>query len=91
VAGVRRDTLTPALADRLDFIRDPFEDRDDADRGPAILAEARSVLWTPTVTVTARQLEGHLPLLCRRFNAVVERHLNPRADYLSDAWHVERC
>jgi hypothetical protein len=28
------DTLTPVLADRLDFIADPFEDRDDAERGP---------------------------------------------------------
>jgi DNA transposition AAA+ family ATPase len=83
------DTLIPVLADRLDMIRDPFEDRDDAERGPAVLAEARSVLWTPTVTVTARQLEGHGPLLCRRFNAIVEHHVNPRADYLSDAWHVE--
>jgi DNA transposition AAA+ family ATPase len=83
------DTLTPVLADRLDFIADPFEDRDDAERGPAILAEARSVLWTPSVTVTARQLEGYVPLLCRRFNAIVERYLNPRADYLSEAWHVE--
>jgi DNA transposition AAA+ family ATPase len=83
------DTLTPVLADRLAAIRDPFEDREDAERGPTVLAEARSVLWTPTVTVTARQLEGHVPVLCRRFNAIVEQHVNPQADYLSDAWHVE--
>jgi DNA transposition AAA+ family ATPase len=31
-----------------------------------------------------------MPLLRRRFNAIVEYHLDPHADYRSDNWHVER-
>jgi hypothetical protein len=60
------DTITAGMMDRFGAFPDPFEDRQDADPGPAILAETGSVLWTPTVTVSPRQLDHHVPLLCRR-------------------------
>lgn len=83
------DTITPAMLNHLGTFPDPFEDSQYAHPGPTILAETRSVLWTPTVTISPRQLDQHVPLLCRRFNATVEHHLSPHTDYLGDAWHVE--
>ena len=41
--------------------------------------QRRSVLWTPTVTVTPRQLDQQVPMLCRRFSTIVEHHRDPHA------------
>jgi AAA domain len=84
------DTITPAMMDRFGAFPDPFEDRQDAHPpGPEILAETRSVLWTPNVTVSPRQVDYDVPMLCRRFNVTVERHLSPQTDFFGDVWHVE--
>jgi hypothetical protein len=84
------DTITPAMMDRFGEFRDPFEDSHDAHPfGPEILAETRSVLWTPNVTVSPRQVDYDMPMLCRRFNVTVERHLSPQTDFFGDIWHVE--
>jgi len=89
------DTIAPWLRDCWAYgVPDPFDDDDhEPQPGPAVLAEARSVLWTPTVTVTARQIEQRVPLLCQRFNAIVDHHLEPRsapsAIFTDATWHVE--
>jgi hypothetical protein len=84
------DTITPAMMDRFGTFPDPFADRHDAHpSGPEILAETRSVLWTPNVTVSPRQVDYDMPMLCRRFNVTVERHLSPQTDFFGDVWHVE--
>jgi hypothetical protein len=84
------DTITPAMMDRFGAFHDPFEDSHDAHPfGPEILAETRSVLWTPNVTVSPRQVDYDMPMLCRRFNVTVERHLSPQTDFFGDIWHVE--
>ena len=61
--------------------------------GPDVLANATSVLWTPTVTVTPRQLDQQVPMLCRRFSAVVEHHRDPHGgrppQFASGMWNVE--
>ncbi len=73
------DTITPAMMDRFGAFRDPFEDSHDAHPpGPAILADTRSVLWTPNVTASPRQVDYDMPMLCRRFNVTVQRHLSRR-------------
>ena len=67
--------------------------QEPGERGPDALAEATSVLWTPTVTVTPRQLDQQVPLLCRRFSLLVEHQRDPdgaRSRYFTaDMWHVE--
>lgn len=83
------DTITPAMMDRFGTFPDPFEDSHDVHPGPEILAETRSVLWTPNVTVSPRQVDYDVPMLCRRFNVTVERHLSPQTDFFGDVWHVE--
>jgi hypothetical protein len=88
------DTIAPWLRDCYAYgVPDPFEDHHEPRPGPDVLAKARSVLWTPTVTVTARQLERAVPLLCQRFNAVVDHHLEPQSSppviFTDAAWHVE--
>jgi AAA domain len=83
-------TITPAMMDRFGAFRDPFEDHHEPHPpGPEILAETRSVLWTPNVTVSPRQVDYDMPMLCRRFNVTVERHLSPQTDFFGDIWHVE--
>jgi DNA transposition AAA+ family ATPase len=61
--------------------------------GPEVLATANSVLWTPTVTVTPRQLDQQVPMLCRRFSAVVEHHRDPHGgrppQFAAGMWNVE--
>lgn len=61
--------------------------------GPEVLANATSVLWTPTVTVTPRQLDQQVPMLCRRFSAVVDRHRDADRDtrmrFTSTMWNVD--
>ncbi len=61
--------------------------------GPDVLANASTVLWTPTVTVTPRQLDQQVPMLCRRFSAVVEHHRDPHGgrppQFASGMWNVE--
>lgn len=61
--------------------------------GPEVLATANSVLWTPTVTVTPRQLDQQVPMLCRRFSAVVEHHRDPHGgrppQFAGGMWNVE--
>ncbi|MGH2715638.1 MAG: AAA family ATPase [Thermoleophilaceae bacterium] len=87
------DTIAPWLRVCYAYgVPDPFEDDPEPRPGPDVLAEARSVLWTPTVTVTARQLEQRVPLLCQRFNAIVDHHLEPGSQHVvfaDAAWHVE--
>jgi DNA transposition AAA+ family ATPase len=88
------DAIAPWLRSSFLYdVPDPFEDTDEPHPGPDVLAEARSVMWTPTVTITARQLEHQVPLLCRRFSAIVEHHLQPNsrrdAIFTDQAWHVE--
>ncbi len=74
-----------------DWLTRSWHDRDAA--GPEALATATSVLWTPTVTVTPRQLDQQVPLLCRRFSVLVEHHRAPDAGrpsfFESDMWNVE--
>jgi len=77
------------MMDRFGAFPDPFEDSQDVHPGPEILAETRSVLWTPNVTVSPRQVDYDMPMLCRRFNVTVERHLSPQTDFFGDVWHVE--
>lgn len=61
--------------------------------GPDVLATSRSVLWTPTVTVTPRQLDQQVPMLCRRFSTIVEHHRDPHGgrppQFASGMWNVE--
>lgn len=61
--------------------------------GPDALADATSVLWTPTVTITPRQLDQQVPLLCRRFSRLVEHHRDPESApsryFTADMWNVE--
>jgi DNA transposition AAA+ family ATPase len=88
------DAIAPWLRSSFLYdVPDPFEDTDEPHPGPDVLAEARSVMWTPTVTITARQLEHQVPLLSRRFSATVEHHLQPNsrrdAIFTDQAWHVE--
>jgi hypothetical protein len=90
----RWDTIAPWLRDCYAYgVPDPFEDHREPRPGPDVLADARSVLWTPTVTVSARQLEHRVPLVCQRFNAVVDHHLEPHSSppviFTDAAWHVE--
>lgn len=63
------------------------------ERGPDALDDAHSVLWTPTVTVTPRQLDQQVPILCRRFSAVVSQHPDPDGGgpgrFTSDMWNVQ--
>jgi len=63
------------------------------DRGPDALDDAHSVLWTPTVTVTPRQLDQQVPILCRRFSAVVSQHRDPDGAgpgrFTRDMWNVQ--
>jgi DNA transposition AAA+ family ATPase len=80
-------TIEPALHDAY------WTATDHGDRGPAELSESRSVLWTPTVTVTPKQIDQQLPWLCRRFSMLVDRHLDPAGSrplrYTREAWAVE--
>ena len=61
--------------------------------GPDVLATSRSVLWTPTVTVTPRQLDQQVPMLCRRFSTIVEHHRDPHGgrppQFAGGMWNVE--
>ena len=61
--------------------------------GPDVLATSRSVLWTPTVTVTPRQLDQQVPMLCRRFSTIVEHHPDPHGgrppQFAGGMWNVE--
>ena len=61
--------------------------------GPDVLATSRSVLWTPTVTVTPRQLDQQVPILCRRFSTIVEHHRDPHGgrppQFAGGMWNVE--
>jgi DNA transposition AAA+ family ATPase len=61
--------------------------------GPDVLATSRSVLWTPTVTVTPRQLDQQVPILCRRFSTIVEHHRDPQGgrppQFAGGIWNVE--
>jgi DNA transposition AAA+ family ATPase len=61
--------------------------------GPDALATSRSVLWTPTVTVTPRQLDQQVPMLCRRFSTIVEHHRDPHGgrppQFAGGMWNVE--
>jgi DNA transposition AAA+ family ATPase len=67
--------------------------REPGEPGPDVLASATSVLWTPTVTVTPRQLDQQVPLLCRRFSALVEHQRDPHGgrppQFASGMWNVE--
>jgi DNA transposition AAA+ family ATPase len=80
-------TIQPALHDAYWMVAD------QSDRGPAALGDSRSVLWTPTVTITAKQIDQQLPWLCRRFSMLVDRHLDPVGSrplpYTREAWNVE--
>jgi hypothetical protein len=66
---------------------------EQGERGPEVLANASSVLWTPTVAVTPRQLDQQVPMLCRRFSAVVEHHRDPHGgrppQFAAGMWNVE--
>jgi DNA transposition AAA+ family ATPase len=61
--------------------------------GPEVLTTANSVLWTPTVTVTPRQLDQQVPILCRRFSAIVDHHRDSHGDrparFTTGMWSVE--
>jgi hypothetical protein len=61
--------------------------------GPEVLATSRSVLWTPTVTVTPSQLDQQVPMLCRRFSTIVEHHRDPHGgrppQFAGGMWNVE--
>ena len=61
--------------------------------GPDVLATSRSVLWTPTVIVTPRQLDQQVPMLCRRFSTIVEHHRDPHGgrppQFAAGMWNVE--
>jgi hypothetical protein len=80
-------TIEPAVHDAY------WTATDQADRGPAALADSRSVLWTLTVTITANQIDQQLPWLCRRFSMLVDHHLDPVGArplrYTREAWAVE--
>lgn len=52
----------------------------DQDHAPAILAEARTVLYTPPVTVTPRQLDHDVDALCRSLNYAIDDYLNRDPD-----------
>ncbi len=83
------DTIEPALHDT--YWTTPAADDDHP--GPAELASSRSVLWTPIVTVTARQLDQQVPWLCQRFSAIIDHHTDPAGSqplrYSRDMWAVE--
>lgn len=58
---------------------------------PDAVATSRSVLWTPTVTITPRRLEQQIPRLCSIFSWLVENH-EARKEGLHparDPFHVE--
>ena len=67
--------------------------RQPGERGPDALDDAHSVLWTPTVTVTPRQLDQQVPYLCQRFSVVVSQHRDPDGAgpgrFTSDLWNVQ--
>jgi len=87
------DAISPWLTDSWSHMPDPVDETEDPHPGPDVLAEARSVLWTPTVTVTPRQLDEQVPWLCRRLSAIVDHHLEPHGArcgrFTADMWRVE--
>lgn len=66
------DTLQPWLAHH----------RHDQDP-PAILEHARTVLYTPTTYIAARQLDEDLHGLCRGLDWAIQAHRHPDAEYVA--------
>lgn len=86
------DQIRPWLTDS--WLSDDLNDEDpEPARGPDSLDTSRAVFWTPTVTVTAGELNKQVPALCRRFSAVIEHHLDPQqrrpARFAREDAHVE--
>lgn len=91
VARERARRLRTGLGRGLGWVTGSW--RQPGERGPDALDDAHSVLWTPTVTVTPRQLDQQIPFLCRRFSAVVSQHRDPDGGgpgrFTSDMWNVQ--
>lgn len=66
------DTLQPWLEDH----------RQRAGESPAVLEDARTVLYTPTTYVAARKLDDDLRGLCRSLDWAIQDHRHPDAEYV---------